>query len=168
MPKILSSETQTVQFKKRPVKDVSLYIRENVISLMTDHADEGYLDNKEVMGLMIGLTNIDDDGTYVTVTDIATSDLDADEVSVRFKEEALEDLFQKIDMCEGDTIVGWYHSHLGIGCYLSDVDIRTHQGIFGNDVGFAVVIDPSDSTLVPFSCSSGEQKKVSMIVMTSE
>ncbi len=168
MPKIISSDENSIPFKKRPIKGVSLFVREDILSTMTDHADEGYLDNKEVMGLLIGNVNADDEGQYATVTDIATTDLDADVVSVRFREDALEDLFRNIDRCKGDAIVGWYHSHLGVGCYLSDTDIRTHKGIFGDEMGFAIVIDPSVSTLVPFSFSEGDQRKVPMVVMTND
>ncbi|MDR1955083.1 MAG: Mov34/MPN/PAD-1 family protein [Candidatus Methanoplasma sp.] len=165
MPKILSSDTPETEFRTRPVKGVSLYIAEGTIAAMADHAEAGYLENKEVMGLLIGQILKDEEGTYVKVTDTATSDLDADEVSVRFKKEAIEDLFDSIDKCEGNAVVGWYHSHLGIGCFLSDVDIRTHLGIFGSEIGFAVVIDPSDSTFAAFYCSGGEQQKAPLIIM---
>jgi len=165
-PKIISSDAPDIEFRTRPVKGVSLYITEGTIASMTDHADAGYLENKEVMGLLIGHILKDEGGIYVRVTDTATSGLDADEASVRFSRDAIEDLFDSIDKCEGDAVVGWYHSHLGIGCYLSDIDIRTHTGIFGNETGFAVVIDPSDSTLAAFSCIGGEPQKVPMIILT--
>lgn len=166
MPKITSSKVPETPFRKRYAKGVSLYISESAMESMVDHADKGYLDNKEIMGLMTGRIFRDDEGMYAVVDDVATSDLDANEISVRFKKESLETLFTNIDDCKGDAIIGWYHSHLGIGCYLSDVDIRTHEGIFGNDIGFAMVIDPSDSTIVPFSCCKGEQQKEPMIVLT--
>ncbi|MCL2510104.1 MAG: hypothetical protein FWF07_03385 [Methanomassiliicoccaceae archaeon] len=166
MPKIISSDTPEIEFKKRPVKGVSFFISEDVVGSMTDHADRGYFENKEVMGLLIGHILKDDDGIYVKTADAVTSDLDADEASVRFKEETLEDLFESIDKCKGDAVVGWYHSHLGIGCYLSDVDIRTHTGIFGDETGFAIVIDPSDSTLAVFSCGEDGPKKVPMIILS--
>jgi proteasome lid subunit RPN8/RPN11 len=133
---------------------------------MIDHAEAGYGDGKEVLGLLIGHIFKDGEGVYARVTDTATSGLDADEASVRFDKDDLEGLFESMDKCEGDSVVGWYHSHLGIGCYLSDTDIRTHAGIFGSDIGFAIVVDPSDSTLAVFSCSDGKPQKVPMIVLT--
>jgi proteasome lid subunit RPN8/RPN11 len=165
MPKVISCDIPEIEFRKRPVKGVSLFVGADVIAAMTDHAESGFNEYKEVMGLLIGYILKDDEGTYVRVEDAATSDLDADEASVRFKEEALEDLFISMDKCAGAVVVGWYHSHLGIGCYLSEVDIRTHRGIFGDEMGFAVVIDPSDSTLATFSCGSEGPKKVKMIVL---
>jgi len=166
MPKIISADTPEIEFKKRPVKGVSFFISEDVIGSMTDHADRGFPENKEVMGLLIGHILKDDEGIYVRAADAVTSDLDADEVSVRFKKETLESLFESIDKCKGDAVVGWYHSHLGIGCYLSDVDIRTHTGIFGDEIGFAIVIDPSDSTLAVFSCGADGPQKAQMIILS--
>jgi proteasome lid subunit RPN8/RPN11 len=165
MPKIISSDTPDVEFKKRLVRGVSLYVSEETIAMMIDHAEAGYRDGNEVMGLLIGRIFKDGEGVYVKVTDAATSGLDADEASVRFNKEELEGLFESIDRCEGDAVVGWYHSHLGVGCYLSDVDIRTHTSIFGNEIGFALVIDPSDSTMATFSCIDGKQQNVPMIVL---
>jgi len=146
------------------VKGVSLYVAESAIASMTEHADEGYLENKEVMGLLVGRIMKDAEGTYVMAVDVATSDLDADEASVRFREEGFEGLFDSMDRCGEGVVVGWYHSHLGIGCYLSEVDIRTHTGIFGDEVGFAIVIDPSDSTLAAFACGRSGPEKAQMVV----
>ncbi|MDR1405136.1 MAG: hypothetical protein LBJ20_06190 [Candidatus Methanoplasma sp.] len=166
MPKIISSDPYEAEFGVRPVRGVSLFVREFVIDLITAHAEEGYLKNKEVMGLLTGDILRDDMGMYVKVTNTATSDLDADEASVRFSKDSIEKLFRSIDDCGGSSIVGWYHSHLGIGCYLSDVDIKTHTGIFGMDVGYALVIDPAGSELASFSCIGGLPEKVSMIILT--
>jgi proteasome lid subunit RPN8/RPN11 len=166
MPKIISADSPEVEFRNRPVKGVSLYVSEDAITSMTEHAEKGYLEMKEVMGLMIGNILKDDEGLYVKATEVATSDLDADEISVRFNKESMKGLFESLDRCEGNAIVGWYHSHLGIGCFLSGVDIRTHLGIFGDEIGFAIVIDPSDSTLATFTCDSNGPKKVRMVVLT--
>ncbi|MDR0508568.1 MAG: hypothetical protein LBG63_01900 [Candidatus Methanoplasma sp.] len=165
MPKIISAAMPEIEFKARPVKGVSFYIGENVVDSITDHADIGYTENKEVLGLLIGRVLKDDEGIYVKAEDAVTSGLDADETSVRFNKDAIESLFESIDKCKGDSVVGWYHSHLGIGCFLSDVDIRTHTGVFGDEAGFAVVIDPSDSTLAAFSCGSDGPQKIRMIIM---
>jgi len=166
MPKVLSADTPETEFRQRPVKGVSFYVSEDAIDTMLSHADRGFLENKEIMGLLVGHVLKDGEGVYVRVEDTATTDLDADEASVRFRKEGLEGLFESIDRCKGDAVVGWYHSHLGIGCYLSDVDVRTHKGIFGDDVGFAIVIDPSDCTLAVFTCGADGTKKAQMVVLT--
>jgi len=42
-----------------------------------------------------------------------------------------------------ETVVGWYHSHPGFGCWLSVVDIKTQKSFESmNDKSLALVIDP--------------------------
>jgi len=42
-----------------------------------------------------------------------------------------------------ETVVGWYHSHPGFGCWLSGVDMNTQQSFEQlNPRAVAVVIDP--------------------------
>ncbi len=49
----------------------------------------------------------------------------------------------ELKSCSQNTIVGWYHSHPGYGCWLSGIDVATqrlHQQHF--DPFVAIVIDP--------------------------
>ncbi len=165
VPKVLSHKDAEIGYRPRMVRGASIFMSESVLDMMIEHADAGYLENKEVMGLMMGTIYKDDIGRYVVVTDAVTSGLDSDETNVRFDRESIEDLFRNMDFSEGRMVVGWYHSHPGFGCYLSDTDIRTHLGIFGEDIGFALVIDPSDGTVKVFICDEGQQKDAKMVIM---
>jgi len=40
-------------------------------------------------------------------------------------------------------IVGWYHSHPGYGCFLSDTDIDSQSAYFKEPYHVALVIDPA-------------------------
>lgn len=42
----------------------------------------------------------------------------------------------------GSGVVGWYHTHPGMGLFLSDADIRTHRVLFGRPWQVAWVFDP--------------------------
>ena len=45
-----------------------------------------------------------------------------------------------------ETVVGWYHSHPGFGCWLSGVDINTQQAFERlSERAVAVVVDPIQS-----------------------
>jgi proteasome lid subunit RPN8/RPN11 len=45
-----------------------------------------------------------------------------------------------------ETVVGWYHSHPGFGCWLSSVDINTQQSFEQlTPRAVAVVVDPIQS-----------------------
>lgn len=167
MPKILSSEENVLEFRPRKVKGATLFMPEVILEMMADHADTGYLDDKEVMGLMMGTVYRDDLGEYAVVADIITTILDSNEVGVRFNRDSFEGLFDGMDRSQGRMVVGWYHSHPGFGCYLSETDINTYMGVFGKDTGFAIVIDPSDGTIKAFICKDGQQNDAQMVLMES-
>ena len=164
MPKVISSEKTGRKYRRRSVRGVPLFMDEGIISDMANHADIGYAEDKEVLGLISGRVYRDEEGEYSIASGTATARLDATGVSVRFDPDCLEDLFASIDESGGDAVIGWYHSHPGFGCYLSDVDIRTHSDIFGKGTGFAVVLDPSDGTLMVFTVEDGEPKVAQMVV----
>ncbi|KAF5097090.1 hypothetical protein DV451_003969 [Geotrichum candidum] len=97
------------------------------------------------MGLMLG--EFVDEFT-VHVIDVFAMPQSGTGVSV----EAVDDVFQTrmMDMLKqtgrDQTVVGWYHSHPGFGCWLSSVDVNTQQSFEQLDSrSVAVVIDPIQS-----------------------
>lgn len=51
-----------------------------------------------------------------------------------------------VSLSRPEMVVGWYHSHPGFGCWLSNVDINTQQAFEQlNDRAVAVVVDPIQS-----------------------
>ena len=164
MPKIISSEEGVKEFRNRGVPGAELFMGESVISKMAFHADLGYGDNKEVMGLLMGKVYVDGEGEYAVAEGTATSGLVATDTSVRFDPKALEDLFSSMNENKCRTVVGWYHSHPGFGCYMSDTDMKTHKNIFGEKTGFSAVLDPSEQTMSVFVNDDGSFRKARMVV----
>ena len=96
----------------------------------------------EVMGLMLG--QFVDEYTTVVI-DVFAMPQSGTGVSV----EAVDPVFQTnmLDMLKqtdrSENVVGWYHSHPGFGCWLSGVDVNTHQAFEKLDSrNIAVVVDP--------------------------
>lgn len=99
----------------------------------------------EVMGLMLGEFV---DNYTVRVIDVFAMPQSGTGVSV----EAVDPVFQTkmLEMLKQtgrpEMVVGWYHSHPGFGCWLSGVDMNTHQSFEQlNPRAVAVVIDPIQS-----------------------
>ncbi|KAJ3410908.1 26S proteasome non-ATPase regulatory subunit 14 [Chytridiales sp. JEL 0842] len=99
----------------------------------------------EVMGLMLG--EFVDDYT-VRVVDVFAMPQSGTGVSV----EAVDPVFQTkmLDMLKQtgrpEMVVGWYHSHPGFGCWLSNVDVNTQASFEQlNPRAVAVVVDPIQS-----------------------
>ncbi|RPA89748.1 Mov34-domain-containing protein [Choiromyces venosus 120613-1] len=137
-----------------PVIDNSetVYISSLALLKMLRHGRAGV--PMEVMGLMLG--EFVDDYT-VRVVDVFAMPQSGTGVSV----EAVDPVFQTrmmdmlrqtgryVDGWDGmgpETVVGWYHSHPGFGCWLSSVDINTQQSFEHlTPRAVAVVIDPIQS-----------------------
>ena len=165
MVSIISGSSKDPEFRVRTVWSAKLFIPEFAISLMTDHADAGLDADKEIMGLMIGRFYRDDNGIYAVVDRPVSSKLISDRISVRFDEDSLEELFDSLELDEGESIVGWYHSHLDIGCFMSPTDIATQNGLFGGECGFALVIDPVRQELKVFDSTKDDPQPVDMVVI---
>lgn len=70
-----------------------------------------------------------------------------------------------------EMVVGWYHSHPGFGCWLSNVDVNTQQSFEQlNPRAVAVVVDPIQSvrgkvvidafrTINPHTIMSGQEAR---------
>lgn len=164
MPRIISSEDADVQSRRRSVKGVPFYIAETAVEQMVQAADEDAVRGRETLGLMIGRVFRDEEGEYAVSDRIVTSERVADSSGVRFDTDAMEDLIDELDLMEeGERIVGWYHSHLGCGCFMSDTDVRTQHSVFGQGIGFAIVIDPLRGEFALFD-NSEVPEKVQMVV----
>lgn len=121
----------------------TVYISSLALLKMLKHGRAGV--PMEVMGLMLG--EFVDDYT-VTVIDVFAMPQSGTGVSV----EAVDPAFQAkmLDMLKQtgrpETVVGWYHSHPGFGCWLSSVDCNTQQSFEQlNPRAVAVVVDPIQS-----------------------
>jgi proteasome lid subunit RPN8/RPN11 len=167
-PSIVSSSDRVLKYRKRKAL-AQLFVPESVIGDMTDHADVGLDENREVMGLIVGRVYRDENGEYAVAERAVTSKLEADCVSVRFDREAFEGLFEALgDLGPDETVIGWYHSHLDIGCFMSPADIATQDGIFGGECGYAVVIDPARQEMKVFDSNPGNPRTADMIVLDNE
>lgn len=169
MPKVISSDVTDVPERRRSVPNVGLFVNSAVLDFITDHADLGLLDDREVMGLLIGHVYRDSGGTYALAERTVTGSLDADSVSVRFDRNSVSDLIDSLDgMKEGERVVGWYHSHLDHGCFMSETDVATQDSLFAGETGFAIVVDPVRGELAVFDSEKGDPKKTDMIIMSDD
>jgi 26S proteasome regulatory subunit N11 len=99
----------------------------------------------EVMGLMLG--DFVDDYT-VRCVDVFAMPQSGTGVSVEAVDEAFQaEMLERLAQTgRTESVVGWYHSHPGFGCWLSGVDMNT-QSSFEHLTkrAVAVVVDPIQS-----------------------
>ncbi|MFQ5885308.1 MAG: Mov34/MPN/PAD-1 family protein [Thermoplasmata archaeon] len=129
------------------------------------HGDEGM----EVMGFLLGEVFEHNGVRYAVVKDVATTSLDASEVSVRFDKNDMEQLFSQMDSSGFDyLIVGWYHSHPGHSCFMSPTDMRTQRAMFREDYHSAIVIDPLKMEIEAYGLDGDDYKPIPFAVFWEE
>jgi proteasome lid subunit RPN8/RPN11 len=107
-----------------PDSSETIHISSLALIKMLKHGRAGV--PMEVMGLMLG--EFVDDYT-IKVVDVFAMPQSGTAVSV----EAVDPVFQTnmVEMLKqtnrSEIVVGWYHSHPGLGCWLSGVDVNTQQ-----------------------------------------
>ncbi|MHA1303345.1 MAG: Mov34/MPN/PAD-1 family protein [Candidatus Heimdallarchaeaceae archaeon] len=98
--------------------------------------------SKESAGLLLGY--IDKDSDILVITDIDTGKQQQTSTYVVIDDEALVEMVISLQEKGGkETIIGWWHTHPGYGCFLSGTDKntqRTYQNLFPQAV--ALVVDP--------------------------
>ena len=129
----------------QPMNDTSeqIYISPLALLKMLRHGKAGI--PLEVMGLMLG--DYVDEYT-VKCIDVFSMPQSGTETTI----ESIDEGFQvkMVEMLKqtgrNEIVVGWYHSHPGFGCWLSQTDINT-QKTFEQQVPrtVAVVVDPIQS-----------------------
>lgn len=141
-------------------KTYELYLTKTSLDKIMEHC-RSYSDQRlEVMGFLIGDVCKWNESIFTLVRDIVTTDLDATNVSVRFQRDGFEGLFSRLEDLPYDyVIVGWYHSHPGLGCFLSSKDIETQRRMFRKPFHTAMVVDPIKEEIVAYKMEDEEYGK---------
>lgn len=121
---------------KKSVSEV--YIHKNALSEAKEYAKRAA--PNETLGFMLGKVKEWKGQKYVVIERIVTAETDSTQTSTKFKTESLGKVADEI--MDDEIIIGWYHSHPGHGCFLSETDIITHTQQFYNPYNVALVIDP--------------------------
>ena len=144
-------------YREREKEGFELYVSKIAEEKMRNHAVEHADERKEVMGLLLGGMYRHNGLEYTMVRDVATTDLDATEVSVRFDPRAFEKLFASLEEVGFRyVIVGWYHSHPSYRCFMSSTDVQTQRVMFNLRGHSAIVIDPINREIEAFYLDEGK------------
>ena len=136
---------------------LELYLSKLAEEKIRNHALAHVHERREVMGLLLGGIYRHNGAEYALVRDVATTELDATDVSVRFDPRAFEKLFSSLDEVGFRyLIVGWYHSHPSYHCFMSSTDVQTQRAMFSQRSHSAIVIDPVNKEIEAFYLDEGK------------
>jgi 26S proteasome regulatory subunit N11 len=150
------SSASLEKYRESESSGFDLYLSKLAEEKIRNHAMSRLDPRMEIMGLLLGTMYKHREREYVLVRDVVTTDLDASLVSVRFDRQGFEKLFESLDDSGFDyVIVGWYHSHPGHGCFLSQTDVDTQVSMFNRPFHSALVIDPVNMEIETFKVENG-------------
>lgn len=115
---------------------------------------------REVGGVLVGSTDATNQLPTVSGAIPAVGATER-RASLTFTQEAWEHIHSTLarDFADETQIVGWYHSHPGIGIYLSDQDLFIHKNFFALPSQIALVVDPLAGTEGVFVWDEGRVVK---------
>jgi proteasome lid subunit RPN8/RPN11 len=122
--------------------DIPVFIAERVLRAVEAQAKENA--EIEVGGVLLGAFYRGDKGSFIEVTDsIEAGAARSTGVSLTFTHETWELIHaEQAKRRPGLMIVGWYHTHPGLGVFLSNEDEFIHTSYFTDPWQVALVVDP--------------------------
>jgi len=116
-----------------------IYILQPVLEEIQAHAAEE--SQHEIGGILLGI--VVENKHPVVVASIRGKHMAHSKLSVTFTHDSWTEFNRIIDTQYPDLkIVGWYHSHPGVGVFLSGHDLFIHQNFFTAPWHIAIVVDP--------------------------
>lgn len=136
-----AAELESRDFPSLPT-DYRVVIAEKAFEAVKDHADSDT--SVEQCGVLAGRILTDSSGPYLlveeaiegTATRRSGSQVTFTHETWQHVHQVMEDRFPKL------RIVGWYHSHPGLGVFLSDMDQFIQDNFFNAPHSIALVYDP--------------------------
>lgn len=128
-----------------------VYIKEKALHDAVERAKKA--SPNETIGFMVGRVRKYGGKIYAVAERSITSEDDSSATHTRFKIESLGKIAAQIK--NNEIIVGWYHSHPGYGCFMSERDLKTQREMFIEEYHTALVIDPVNNQIAFYKLKTG-------------
>lgn len=139
---------------------VTIFIRDCVLDAILDFSDEDL--QREIGGFLIGNLYVDKDSgkdfRYVEVEHFLPAvDVKSHSASLTFTHDTWSQANNEVASRFSDKrIIGWHHTHPGLGVFLSAYDLFIHRNFFGCDWQIAMVVDPNQREFAFFQWQEGD------------
>lgn len=141
-----------------------IFIQHSCVQDMELHARSDILN--EQAGILCGQAYLDDSGVcYLAVSSALPIDVLNSPHHFSFHEKSWEAIWDRMDA--SSNIVGWYHSHPGLGVFLSETDLRTQSLHFNAGWQIAIVLDPVSKQRGIFQGVAGERVPAERVIRYS-
>ncbi len=128
-----------------------VYLEQGCLDRMNSHAGQNIL--REQAGILCGQAYQSGQQHYVVIESAIAVDTFGDAGHFRFHQDSWQELWMNLG--DRHNIIGWYHTHPGMGVFLSPTDLRTQQLYFSSPWQIAMVMDPISHKMGIFYGSLG-------------
>ena len=147
--------------KSPPNTEISIQIREKVLNQIRKSCKESQY---EIFGYLVGYFNPNENHVAIRSQIYIKNAVMSSETNTYQIEGSAGEFnkqFQKIkeELSDDLLVVGWWHSHINIGCFLSETDIRTQEAFFPEVNQVALVVDPIKDTYAFFTLDENSTQK---------
>jgi len=148
---------------------LDLYIDIHAVDEILEHCTVMAGRRLEALGFLVGNLYVWSGEGFSVIHEIVTGKLDSTAVSVKFRRDSFENLFDQLDDIEYDyVLIGWYHSHPGYTSFMSSIDVDTQARMFNKPFHVALVIDPINLELKAFRIIEGKCIEIPYAVFERE
>lgn len=170
-----SSKIKSQEVSEALSSKFECYLEFGAFREMIDHCLEYADDRLEVMGFLIGDLyhrtgkTKSDSNLYSDITRVIPGgDLNTSHVSVKFTDKTFSGIFEKLQKLDEEQIeykiLGWYHSHPDLGCFISGTDIATINRNFKRSYNISIVVDPVRKDIKIFKLKGSKAVEVGCLV----
>lgn len=147
---------------------IAVFVSEQVMRAIERHSASDK--EHEIGGVLIGGFYRNDERSFVEVTDIIEAENAAGtDISLTFTHETWEHIHDQAARRGGDAqIVGWYHTHPGLGVFMSKQDEFIHSSFFADPWHVAIVYDPIYSNWGCFKWADGKLERADGFYVVAE
>ncbi len=106
---------------------------------------------QEVGGFLVGLTYVTDRQMVEVRRFVPARSTRSNAASLTFTHDTWSDLHRfMMESCPDERILGWYHTHPGLGVFLSSNDVFIQRHFFAEPWHIGLVVDPREGELAFF------------------
>lgn len=143
--------TDRPDFDSEP-HDLLVFATRECIETVYTHACRDL--SREQAGILCGRAYVTERGQYYLALDAALpAATQGDSTHVKFRWESWEEIWGQLG--KDSEILGWYHTHPGLGVFMSQTDMRTQANHFCAPWQIALVVDPVQDQIGVFHGSLG-------------
>lgn len=146
---------------------VTLFVHSTVLDEILDFSEMDM--RREIGGFLIGsyCKDLDKSMTFVELEHfLPATDVRSQSASLTFTHETWATANREVQLRYPDhRIIGWHHTHPGLGVFLSAYDLFIHRNFFGCDWQIAMVVDPQRQEFAFYQWRESEIQDCGFVVV---